>query len=112
MQRALRSLVTLGLIETRPGAGAFVRSVRRAHSQDFGWQTAALGSPERGLPSVLAAQRSSSAEVIELSSGYPDSELLPERLVRSALIRAARSEAATVRQVAGRHAGAPILVRR
>ncbi|MGO1627983.1 MULTISPECIES: aminotransferase-like domain-containing protein [unclassified Microbacterium] len=98
VQRALRSLVTLGLIETRPGAGAFVRSVRRAHSQDFGWQTAALGSPERGLPSVLAAQRSSSAEVIELSSGYPDSELLPERLVRSALIRAARSEAATVRQ--------------
>jgi len=40
--------------------------------------------------------------VIALHAGYPDRELLPERLIRSALARAARSEVALTRSpVAG-----------
>jgi hypothetical protein len=32
-------------------------------------------------------------DVLALHNGYPDRELLPERLVRAALVRAARGEA-------------------
>ena len=41
--------------------------------------------------------RSTPNDVIALHAGYPDRELLPERLVRSALTRAARSESALSR---------------
>ena len=41
--------------------------------------------------------RSAPNDVIALHAGYPDRELLPERLVRSALTRAARGDAALSR---------------
>lgn len=50
--------------------------------------------------------RSVPNEAISLHSGYPDRELLPERLVQAALTRAARSEAALSRPPA---AGLPEL---
>jgi DNA-binding transcriptional MocR family regulator len=50
--------------------------------------------------------RSSPNDVIALHAGYPDRELLPERLVRSALTRAARSDTALARPPA---AGLPEL---
>ncbi len=100
VQRALRTLIGEGVVESRPGAGTFVRAVRTARPADYGWQTAALGSPRAGLPPVSAALRSTPPEVIALHAGYPDRELLPERLVRAALTRAARSDAAVSRSPA------------
>ncbi len=97
VQRALRDLTSLGLIESRPGVGTFVRAVRTARPVDYGWQTAALRAPRSRIQAVSAAMRSAPNDVIALHSGYPDRELLPERLVRAALARAARSDTALSR---------------
>ena len=90
VQKALRRLVEEGLVESRPGAGTFVRPRPDVRPADHGWQTTALGPARavgRGTPVAL---REVSPDVIALHSGYPDRSLLPERLVRSALARAAR----------------------
>ena len=94
VQKALRTLTAQGLIESRPGVGTFVRAVRTAWPLDYGWQTAALRSPQSRLPSLSTPMRHAPNDAIALHAGYPDRELLPERLVRSALTRAARSDAA------------------
>ncbi|MET3920791.1 PLP-dependent aminotransferase family protein [Arthrobacter sp. UYEF20] len=106
VQKALQTLTTQGLIESRPGVGTFVRAVRTARPSDYGWQTAALRSPQAPLRSASTAMRSASNDVIAFHSGYPDRELLPERLVRAALTRAARGDAALARPPA---AGLPEL---
>src|SRR5689334_3296915 len=85
VQRALRELTTQGLVESRPGVGTFVRAVRSPRPSDYGWQTAALRSPQSRTPAVSTAMRSAANDVIALHSGYPERELLPERLVRAAL---------------------------
>jgi DNA-binding transcriptional MocR family regulator len=106
VQKALRALTAQGLVEARPGVGTFVRAVRAARPADYGWQTAAMSgtaAPPAGLPTVL---RTAPNDVIAFHSGFPDRELLPERLVRSALARAARSDAALSRPPA---AGLPEL---
>ncbi|MGO2745921.1 aminotransferase-like domain-containing protein [Microbacterium sp.] len=92
VQQALRALAVQGLIETRPGVGAFVRSIRTVRPNDYGWQTAALGSPENRMPPPTAVLRTTPNDVIALHSGYPVRELLPERLVRSAMTRTARGD--------------------
>ena len=97
VQHALRTLAAQGLIESRPGVGTFTRAVRTARPVDYGWQTAALRAPRPGVPALSAALRSSPNDVIALHAGYPDRELLPERLVRAALTRAARTDAALTR---------------
>ncbi|MFI7541579.1 PLP-dependent aminotransferase family protein [Actinoplanes sp. NPDC049599] len=97
VQLALRTLIGQGLIESRPGAGTFVRAVRTARPADYGWQTAALRAPRNRITPVSTALRDAPPDVIALHSGYPDRELLPERLVRAALTRAARSAAAVSR---------------
>ena len=97
VQKALRALQATGAVESRPGVGTFVRAARLAHSTDFGWQTAALGTPQHRIPRFSSALRSVPNDVIALHSGYPDRELLPERLVRGAFGRAARSDAAIAR---------------
>ncbi|TFD91529.1 PLP-dependent aminotransferase family protein [Cryobacterium psychrotolerans] len=102
VQKALRTLVAQGLIETRPGAGTFVRAVRTARPLDYSWQTAAMRSPHSRLSALSPALRAAPQGAIALHAGYPDRELLPERLIRSALARAARSDAALIRSsVAG-----------
>ncbi|QVQ54300.1 PLP-dependent aminotransferase family protein [Spiractinospora alimapuensis] len=106
VQKALRTLVTQGTVESRPGVGTFVRATRVARPHDYGWQTAALGTPVHRAPHLPAPLRSPPNDVIALHSGYPDRELLPERLVRAALTRAARSDAAISRPPA---AGLPEL---
>lgn len=106
VQKALRTLATQGLVEARPGVGTFVRAVRTARPNDYGWQTAALGSQPHPAPHASAAMRTTPNDVIALHAGYPDRELLPERLVRTALTRAARGEAAVSRPPA---AGLPEL---
>ena len=97
VQKALRDLTGVGLIETRPGVGTFVRAVRTPRSEDYGWQTAALRAPRSRRQAVSAAMRTVTNDVIALHSGYPDRELLPARLVRAALTRAARSDTALSR---------------
>jgi DNA-binding transcriptional MocR family regulator len=67
-----------------------------ARPADYGWQTAALQSP-RSRVAVATAMRSVPNDVISLHSGYPDPELLPERLVRAALARAVRGDTAVTR---------------
>lgn len=97
VQKALRALTAEGLVEGRPGVGTFVRTTRPVVVTDYGWQTAALRSPRSRLPGVAAALRTAPGDIQPLHSGYPDVELLPERLVRSALARATRGGAATSR---------------
>ena len=97
VQKALRELTSRGLVESRPGVGTFVRAVRTPRRSDYGWQTAALRSPPSGARAVPTALRAAPNDVIALHSGYPDRELLPERLVRAALTRAARGETALSR---------------
>lgn len=96
VQRAIRRLVAEGLVETRPGAGVFVVEQAlpgRYRVADLGWQTAALGAPPAqlpDLPTALRTQPDQSGSGIALHSGYPAPSLLPEKLVRAALTRAAR----------------------
>jgi DNA-binding transcriptional MocR family regulator len=97
VQKALRTLAGQGLIESRPGVGTFVRAVRTAKPSDYGWQTGALGSPRNRLSPAPASMRTGPVDAIALHGGYPDRELLPERLVRAALARAGRSDAALTR---------------
>ncbi|WP_158884863.1 PLP-dependent aminotransferase family protein [Amycolatopsis anabasis] len=106
VQKALRTLTAQGMVESRPGVGTFVRAIRVARPNDYGWQTAALGSPENRIPRLSTALRTAPNDVVALHSGYPDRELLPERLVRAAFTRAARGEAAVSRPPA---AGLPEL---
>ncbi|NEW45921.1 PLP-dependent aminotransferase family protein [Nocardia cyriacigeorgica] len=93
VQKALRALTAQGMVESRPGIGTFVRATRVARPNDYGWQTAALGSRVGRTPQLAAALRTAPNDAIALHSGYPDRELLPERLVRTAFSRAARSAA-------------------
>ena len=106
VQKALRTLAGQGIVESRPGVGTFVRTVHLARPNDYGWQTAALGAPAHPVPQLSTALRNTPPDVIALHSGYPDRELLPERLVRAALARAVRSSAAVSRSPA---AGLPEL---
>ncbi len=93
VQQALRTLVAQGLVETRPGVGTFVRAVRATRPADHAWQTSALGPARSDLAGLPTALRGTPPDAIALHAGYPDRDLLPERLVRSALTRAARSDA-------------------
>ena len=97
VQKAMRRLIEAGLVESRPGVGTFVRALRRARPADYGWQTSALGTPQARVSMLSSTQRSVAPEAIGLHSGYPASDLLPERAVRGAIARAARSSAAMTR---------------
>ena len=106
VQKAMRQLSGLGLVDSRPGVGTFVRAVGPVRVADHGWQTAALGAPPTRGATLSSTQRPASPDAIALHSGYPSSGLLPGRLVRQAVTRAARTEAATTRSPV---AGAPDL---
>lgn len=97
VQKAMRALAGRGLIESRPGIGTFVRGTRAPRPVDYGWQTAALGAPQAGLLRLASAQRTPAPDAIALHAGYPDRSLLPDRLVRAAIARASRTDAATRR---------------
>ncbi|WP_040162698.1 aminotransferase-like domain-containing protein [Microbacterium gorillae] len=97
VQKALRSLERRGLVVARPGSGVFVPAARAERPADFSWQTAALGASGALPATPVAALRLGSAEAVPLHSGYPDRALLPERLLRTGLVRAARSTATVER---------------
>ncbi|GAA4407797.1 PLP-dependent aminotransferase family protein [Tsukamurella soli] len=92
VQKALHTLAAQGLVESRPGVGTFVRAARTAHTVDFGWQTATLGASGYRDARPPMSLRSAAHSMIAMHSGYPDRELLPERLVRAAFGRAMRAE--------------------
>ena len=97
VQRVIRKLASEGRVETRPGAGNFVARRTAVRHADFGWQTTALG-PARTPPNPVGATLQATPEgAIALHSGYPMEELLPARLVRAAVGRAARGGAAVER---------------
>jgi DNA-binding transcriptional MocR family regulator len=106
VQQAVRLLVREGLVESRPGAGTFVRPSAPAPRADFGWQTAALGPVPSGGGEVGSTLQNPADDVIALHSGYPADDLLPVRAVRAALARASRSRSAIDRPPA---AGVPEL---
>jgi DNA-binding transcriptional MocR family regulator len=106
VQKAMAHLARLGLVESRPGAGTFVRAQRPPRAADYGWQTSALGAPPARLASLTSTQRTVAPDAIGMHSGYPAVELLPERLVRQAITRAARTSSALTRSPA---AGLPEL---
>ena len=101
VQRVVSSFARRGLVESRPGVGTFVRENRAVQPPDYGWQTTALRSPLAPLRATSTALRSAANGVIAFHAGYPDRELLPERLVRAAITRAARGEAALSRPPVG-----------
>ncbi|NUS90799.1 MAG: winged helix-turn-helix transcriptional regulator, partial [Nocardia sp.] len=76
VQKALRTLVAQGLVESRPGVGTFVRTLRTARPADYGWQTAALGAPRSRRTQMFTSLRTVPNDKIALHSGYPDRELL------------------------------------
>ncbi len=100
VQKAMRQLIALDLVESRPGVGTFARAVRIARPVDYGWQTAALGGSHPRLSSLSSTQRTIVPDAIGLHSGYPSRDLLPERLVRAAITRASRTESAMARSPA------------
>ncbi|ANY07998.1 aminotransferase-like domain-containing protein [Pseudonocardia sp. HH130630-07] len=93
VQRAVRELVGLGLVESRPGVGTFVRTAPVTHVTDHSWQTAALRAPYRQLPAPPSPLRGGGPDTVALGSGYPAPDLLPERLLRTAFARAGRTSA-------------------
>jgi DNA-binding transcriptional MocR family regulator len=97
VQRAVRLLVAEGLVETRPGAGNFIRHARPAARADYGWQTTALGPARIDRAAIGSTLLPSPDGVISLRESYPSDDLLPVRAVRSALSRAAASRAAVDR---------------
>ncbi len=94
VQQAVRALVREGLVESRPGAGNFVRHAQPAPRADYGWQTAALGAVGPHGALVGSTMQTPADDVIAMHSGYPSDDLLPVRAVQSALARAARSRSA------------------
>lgn len=97
VQKAMRILVGLGLVESRPGTGSFVRGARATRPLNFSWQTSALRPAVGRVPVLSTPLRDVAVDAIGLHSGYPAKELLPERAVRAALVRAARGESALSR---------------
>ena len=106
VQQAVRMLVREGLVESRPGAGTFVRHTPPVVPADYGWQTAALGAIRSEGVFIGSTMQTPTVDAIALHSGYPTDELLPVRAVQSALARAARSRSAVDRPPA---AGLPEL---
>ncbi|MCX5383487.1 PLP-dependent aminotransferase family protein [Streptomyces sp. NBC_00083] len=100
VSRALAQLVAEGLVVTRPGAGAY-RAEPRAltgRTGDTSWQEVALSADGATDPApravdaagVLTALAIPAAGVIDLSGGYLDAGLQPERAMAAALGRAGR----------------------
>jgi DNA-binding transcriptional MocR family regulator len=95
VQRALAQLVAEGVVETRAGAGTFVRRrVAPSARLDMSWQTAALGPERPGSSTVGSTMRQIPHDTIAMHSGYPDVDLMPMREVRSAFGRITRGAGA------------------
>jgi len=97
VQSVIRRLAAQGLVETRPGSGNFTIGRPLRHRADFSWQTTSLGPMRTAGGTAASALADIPPGTVALHNGYPAPDLLPERLVRSALGRVARTTAATTR---------------
>ncbi len=97
----MQSLVASGLIETRPGTGAFVLKRPGVLAVDYSWQTGALGPQTLAAASLSSSLRAVGPEVIAFHAGYPEEQLLPLSLVRAAFKRVVRDHIATRPPAAG-----------
>lgn len=91
VQKAIKSLVYLDLIETRPGIGTFVLGRRPSRRIDVGWQTSSLGKVGQVITASLSPMEAGPKAAVDLKSGYPEKSLQAERSVRDS-IRAAASD--------------------
>ena len=92
---AVRHLVSLGLVEARPGRGTFVAEPpARRRPPELSWQTVALGPRLPGEDEMQALLASPPPGSIPLSGGYLDPDLQPTAALGAALARAARHPAA------------------
>jgi DNA-binding transcriptional MocR family regulator len=93
VSRALAVLVSEGVVVTRPGEGSFVAerpSGGGRPSDDFAWQTLALGERRTSAGGVMVSLEEPSSEEIPLASGYLHPSLLPIRALAAAMARAGR----------------------
>lgn len=86
---ALRHLAVSGLVEVRHGAGSFVAAPPAADlPPDTRWQEAALGDAvPLDAARTLDLWRTPASDVIRLTGGYTDEELIPRRDLDAALAR-------------------------
>jgi DNA-binding transcriptional MocR family regulator len=93
VSRAMASLVSEGVVITRPGEGSFVAARPASGTRppaDFSWQTLALGERRTSASGVLVSLDEPPPEEIPLASGYLHPSLLPVRALAAAMARAAR----------------------
>lgn len=90
VQRALRALVSEGIVETRAGEGTFVARRLVVGAGDVAWQTSALGAPVADVGPLLELVTPRPLEANSLSAGYLPSDLQPTALLVKAMTRAQR----------------------
>ncbi|NMO00616.1 PLP-dependent aminotransferase family protein [Gordonia sp. TBRC 11910] len=98
VQRAIATLVGEGIVETRPGAGNFVRRARSAvPGVDLSWQTTSLGAQRTSRGEVGSPLATAGPDTIVMHSGYLSDDLLPMRELRAALTRVTKGDTAFTR---------------
>lgn len=98
VQRAVARLVADGVVETRPGAGNFVRRARaQAPMADLSWQTTSLGAHRTVRGEVGSPLATAGPDTIAMHSGYLADDLLPMRELRAAISRVAKGDKAFTR---------------
>lgn len=98
VQRVVAQLVAEGVVETRPGAGNFVRRSRPTSGVvDLSWQTTSLGAERTVRGEVGSPLATMGPETITMHSGYLSDDLLPIRELRAALGRVSKGNNAFTR---------------
>lgn len=92
VQRAIRVLVTEGLVVARPGDGTYVarRVERETLPVDHRWQTVVLGRATPTVGGLDHLTTVASSSTLLLDSGFPDRLLQSQSLLARFAIRAAR----------------------
>lgn len=90
VQRALDTLVTQGLVETRPGVGSFVAQAPSAIRADTGWQEVSLGPARVDATALADVFRGDVSGNLQMGAGYVDSSLRADLPLARAMSRAVR----------------------
>jgi DNA-binding transcriptional MocR family regulator len=89
---AISALAAQGTVLPRPGRGTFVaeRPDPDRPAPDYDWQSVALGPASVDPGGLEALMARADADTIALSSGFPEEDLLPLKLLSAATARASR----------------------
>lgn len=90
VQHALDHLVSRGLVETRPGVGAFVTARRAPPRSDTAWQELSLGVDRVDALALTSALNSNTAGILQMGAGHLDETLRPDSRLAQSMARAAR----------------------